>query len=79
VQVLAKRYSKEIVFVYPVHLNPNIQDPVRTMLGNLENVVLTEPMEYLPFVHLMKRSYLVLTDSGGLQEEAPSLANRCWS
>jgi len=62
-----------------VHLNPNIQDPVRTMLGNLENVVLTEPMEYLPFVHLMKRSYLVLTDSGGLQKKPPVWANRCWS
>lgn len=69
---LAKRYS-EITFVYPVHLNPNVRDVVYPILGNIPNILLIEPVEYLPFVHLMKKSYLILTDSGGIQEEAPSL------
>jgi len=60
-------------FVYPVHLNPNIRKPVHETLGDLENVHLIEPLDYLPFVYLMKNCYLVLTDSGGIQEEAPSL------
>jgi UDP-N-acetylglucosamine 2-epimerase (non-hydrolysing) len=72
VRELATRHAKEAVFVYPVHLNPNIHKPVHSLLGGLENVILTEPMEYLPLVHLIKKSYLVLTDSGGLQEEAPT-------
>jgi UDP-N-acetylglucosamine 2-epimerase (non-hydrolysing) len=72
IQELAKTYS-EVHFVYPVHLNPNVQTPVRQMLGELQNVHLIEPLEYEPFVVLMKHSYLVLTDSGGIQEEAPSL------
>ena len=59
--------------VYPVHLNPQVQEPVRRILGATANVHLIEPLDYLPFVYLMKRSHLILTDSGGIQEEAPSL------
>lgn len=60
-------------FIYPVHLNPNVQEPVKRLLGNLENVHLIEPASYPQFVWLMNRSLLILTDSGGVQEEAPSL------
>lgn len=60
-------------FVYPVHLNPNVQDPVHSILSDLSNVYLLDPLDYEPFVYLLKHSYLVLTDSGGIQEEAPSL------
>tara|TARA_B110000008_G_scaffold238636_1_gene244971 strand:- start:20283 stop:21425 length:1143 start_codon:yes stop_codon:yes gene_type:complete len=63
----------DIQIIYPVHLNPNVQEPVRKILSGRRNVFLVEPLEYLPFVHLMHRSYLILTDSGGIQEEAPSL------
>ena len=63
----------DVHFVYPVHFNPNIQKPVHSNLDGIENVLLTKPLEYELFVHLMKRSYLILTDSGGLQEESPSL------
>lgn len=59
--------------VYPVHLNPNVQEPVNRLLTGLDNVYLINPLDYLPFVYLMSRSYLILTDSGGVQEEAPSL------
>lgn len=59
--------------VYPVHLNPQVQEPVRRILGDSTNVHLIEPLDYLPFIYLMKRSHLILTDSGGIQEEAPSL------
>ena len=59
--------------VYPVHLNPNVREPVFRLLSNSSNVYLIEPQDYLPFVYLMSQSYLVLTDSGGIQEEAPSL------
>lgn len=60
-------------FVYPVHLNPNVRQPVNTILGDLPNAHLIAPLEYEPFVYLLKRCYLVLTDSGGIQEEAPGL------
>jgi len=60
-------------FIYPVHLNPNVRKPVNEILSNLKNVFLIEPLDYLPFVYLMSKSYLILTDSGGIQEEAPSL------
>jgi len=60
-------------FIYPVHLNPNVQGPVKRLLEGLYNVHLIEPLGYEPFVHLMQNSYLVLTDSGGVQEEAPGL------
>lgn len=63
----------DVAFVYPVHLNPNVQKPVKAMLSNFANIHLIEPQEYLAFVYLMKRAYLILTDSGGVQEEAPSL------
>ena len=69
---LAKQYP-DVTFVYPVHLNPNVRNTVYPMLGNVSNIILIEPLEYVPFVHLMKRAYLILTDSGGIQEEAPSL------
>jgi len=59
--------------LYPVHLNPQVQEPVRRILNTIANVHLIEPLDYLPFVYLMKRSHLILTDSGGIQEEAPSL------
>jgi UDP-N-acetylglucosamine 2-epimerase (non-hydrolysing) len=59
--------------VYPVHLNPNVQEPVNRILGCTTNVHLIAPLDYLPFVYLMQRSHLILTDSGGVQEEAPSL------
>ncbi|MAZ25450.1 MAG: UDP-N-acetylglucosamine 2-epimerase (non-hydrolyzing) [Porticoccaceae bacterium] len=60
-------------FVYPLHLNPNVQKPVNEILLGIDNVWLIEPLEYEDFVYLLKQSYLVLTDSGGIQEEAPSL------
>ena len=60
-------------FVYPVHLNPNVQKPVHEILAKVRNVHLIEPLDYEPFVYLIKHAYLVLTDSGGIQEEAPSL------
>ncbi|MQZ32250.1 UDP-N-acetylglucosamine 2-epimerase (non-hydrolyzing) [Acinetobacter haemolyticus] len=69
---LAKKYP-DIQIVYPVHLNPNVQQPVNELLANINNVFLIAPQDYLPFVYLMNRSYLILTDSGGIQEEAPSL------
>ena len=59
--------------VYPVHLNPQVQEPVRRILGDAAQVHLIEPQDYLPFIYLMKCSHLILTDSGGIQEEAPSL------
>lgn len=69
---LVKKY-KDIQFVYPVHLNPNIKDVVTRILGNKERIHLIAPLEYAQFSTLMKKSYLILTDSGGVQEEAPSL------
>jgi UDP-N-acetylglucosamine 2-epimerase (non-hydrolysing) len=73
VRSIASRYAEDVCFVYPVHLNPNVLEPVRSLLGNVPNVFLTEPLDYLPFVQLIKRAHLILTDSGGLQEEGPSL------
>lgn len=63
----------EIDIVYPVHLNPNVQKPVYELLSGLDNVYLISPLDYLPFIYLMQHSYIILTDSGGVQEEAPSL------
>lgn len=63
----------EVQVIYPVHLNPNVQEPVRQILGDLGNVHLIEPLSYLPFVKLMDAAYIILTDSGGIQEEAPAL------
>jgi UDP-N-acetylglucosamine 2-epimerase (non-hydrolysing) len=70
---LAEHYGNSIRIVYPVHLNPNVQETVYRLLGNIPNIVLLPPLDYLPFVQLMKRATLILTDSGGLQEEAPGL------
>ncbi|MFM8331125.1 MAG: non-hydrolyzing UDP-N-acetylglucosamine 2-epimerase [Candidatus Methylumidiphilus sp.] len=63
----------DVQIVYPVHLNPSVQEPVRRVLAGAPNVHLIDPLDYLPFVYLMSRSHLVITDSGGIQEEAPSL------
>ena len=70
---LAEIYRNDVQFVYPVHLNPNVQEPVYRLLDSVPNITLLPPLDYLPLVHLMKRSTVVLTDSGGLQEEAPGL------
>ena len=72
IKILAQKYP-ETDFVYPVHLNPNVQKPVNELLSHIPNVQLIKPLEYLPFVYLMKYSYFILTDSGGVQEEAPGL------
>jgi len=72
-RVISRRHAEDIHIVYPVHLNPEVRNPVPALLAGLSNVTLLEPLDYLSFVHLMNRSYIVLTDSGGLQEEAPSL------
>ena len=63
----------DVNIVYPVHLNPNVQEPVHRLLLGSNNVLLIDPLEYVPFTYLMKRAHIVLTDSGGIQEEAPSL------
>ncbi|MGV2691552.1 UDP-N-acetylglucosamine 2-epimerase (non-hydrolyzing) [Citrobacter braakii] len=65
--------NQNVQIVYPVHLNPNVSEPVNRILGHVENVVLIEPQDYLTFVWLMNHAWLILTDSGGIQEEAPSL------
>ncbi len=70
---IAQRYQDEIHIVYPVHLNPNVQKPVHKHLGNIPNITLLPPLDYQPLVHLMKHCTLALTDSGGIQEEAPGL------
>lgn len=71
-RVLAERFP-DVNIVYPMHLNPNVREPVQRLLGNASNIHLIEPLDYLPFIGLMNRSYLIITDSGGIQEEAPSL------
>ena len=63
----------DVQIVYPVHPNPNVQDPVNRILRNMPNVILCPPVSYVPFVDLMRRAYLLITDSGGIQEEGPSL------
>jgi UDP-N-acetylglucosamine 2-epimerase (non-hydrolysing) len=63
----------EVQIVYPVHLNPNVSEPVNRILRGIDNIILIDPQDYLPFVYLMDKAYLILTDSGGIQEEAPSL------
>lgn len=69
---LANRYP-QVAFVYPVHLNPNVQAPILSVLSDVPNVHLIAPLEYEPFLYLLKHCHIVLTDSGGIQEEAPSL------
>ena len=65
--------NKDVNFVYPVHLNPRVREPVNQLLSNIDNIHLIEPQGYLEFVYLMINSYIILTDSGGIQEEAPAL------
>ena len=65
--------DKTIDIIYPVHLNPNVRRPVKEILSDVKNIYLTEPLDYEPFIYLMNKAYIVLTDSGGIQEEAPSL------
>ena len=72
IRELASKYP-DIDIVYPVHLNPNVQKPVYELLSGLDNVFLISPLDYLPFIYAMQHSILLLTDSGGVQEEAPSL------
>ena len=72
IKSLAEQF-KDINFVYPVHLNPNVQQPVDELLSGINNIYLIPPQRYLPFVYLMGKSKIILTDSGGIQEEAPSL------
>jgi len=69
---LAKK-NPDINILYPLHLNPNVSKPVNEILYGIENIKLVEPFQYEEFIYLMSRSYLILTDSGGIQEEAPSL------
>ncbi|MGL6632513.1 non-hydrolyzing UDP-N-acetylglucosamine 2-epimerase [Aeromonas veronii] len=69
---IAKQHP-DVQILYPMHLNPNVREPVNHFLGAVENVLLIEPQQYLPFIYLMDRSHIILTDSGGIQEEAPSL------
>ncbi|MFT0521020.1 non-hydrolyzing UDP-N-acetylglucosamine 2-epimerase [Pseudomonas faucium] len=71
--VQTARDFPDVDIVYPVHLNPNVREPVNRLLAGVDNIHLIEPLDYLPFVYLMSRSYLILTDSGGIQEEAPAL------
>jgi UDP-N-acetylglucosamine 2-epimerase (non-hydrolysing) len=70
---LADHYGDSLRIVYPVHLNPNVQEPARRLLDGVEHIHLLPPLDYLLLVNLIKRATLVLTDSGGLQEEAPGL------
>ncbi len=72
IKTLAESHP-DVNFVYPVHLNPNVQKPVLELLSGINNVYLIAPLDYEPFVYLMSKTYLILTDSGGIQEEAPSL------
>ncbi|MDH2299198.1 UDP-N-acetylglucosamine 2-epimerase (non-hydrolyzing) [Cobetia sp. 29-18-1] len=65
--------NPDVQVVYPVHLNPNVREPVNRLLAGIDNITLIEPQDYLPFVYLMNRAHIILTDSGGIQEEAPSL------
>jgi UDP-N-acetylglucosamine 2-epimerase (non-hydrolysing) len=71
-KVLAKN-NPDISILYPVHLNPNVRGPVNELLSNVNNIKLVKPFQYEEFIYLMSKSYLILTDSGGIQEEAPSL------
>ncbi|EIC83552.1 non-hydrolyzing UDP-N-acetylglucosamine 2-epimerase [Serratia sp. M24T3] len=69
---IAKLHA-DVQIIYPVHLNPLVREPVNRILQGIDNVILIDPQDYLPFVYLMDKAYLILTDSGGIQEEAPSL------
>jgi UDP-N-acetylglucosamine 2-epimerase len=73
VKEIAFKFSSQVNIIYPVHLNPNVQGPVYSILNGIKNVFLIQPLEYFTFVQLMKKAYFILTDSGGIQEEGPSL------
>ncbi len=73
IKFLAIKYKEQYHFLYPVHLNPHVQEPVYQLLSNVSNITLIPPLDYLPMVHLLKKAKLVLTDSGGIQEEAAGL------
>ncbi|SMY17010.1 non-hydrolyzing UDP-N-acetylglucosamine 2-epimerase [Photobacterium aquimaris] len=70
---ITAKENPNVQIVYPMHLNPNVREPVNRILAGIDNVFLIEPQQYLPFIYLMDRSHIILTDSGGIQEEAPSL------
>lgn len=70
---ITAKANSDVQILYPMHLNPNVREPVSRILGGIDNIILIEPQEYLQFIYLMMRSYIILTDSGGIQEEAPSL------
>ena len=72
IKSLAYKYPN-IKIIYPVHLNPNVQEPVNQILSNVPNIFLVDPLDYVSFAHLMNNSYFIITDSGGVQEEAPCL------
>ena len=76
IKTLTEKYP-QVDFVYPMHLNPNVREPIRKVFGedlsDMGNMFFIEPLEYLSFIYLMERSFIVLTDSGGIQEEAPGL------
>jgi len=69
----------DVELVYPVHLNPNVPKPVKDILQGQKNIHLLDPLDYPRMIWLIEKSYFVLTDSGGIQEEAPSLGSRYWS
>ena len=73
IKKLANKYHNECHFIYPVHPNPNVQGTAYNVLNNISNISLIEPLDYFDFIHLLKQSFLIITDSGGIQEEAPSL------
>ncbi|WP_318474735.1 non-hydrolyzing UDP-N-acetylglucosamine 2-epimerase [Photobacterium leiognathi] len=70
---ITAKENPDVQIVYPMHLNPNVREPVNRILSGINNIHLIEPQQYLPFIYLMDRSNIILTDSGGIQEEAPSL------
>ncbi|GAB1077654.1 UDP-N-acetylglucosamine 2-epimerase (non-hydrolyzing) [Shewanella algae] len=71
--VTVARMHSDVQILYPMHLNPNVREPVNRILGDVDNILLVEPQQYLPFIYLMDKAHIILTDSGGIQEEAPSL------
>jgi len=75
---IARQY-KDVIIIYPVHLNPNVRAPVKNILSGIDNIWLLNPLHYRDLVLLMTRSYVILTDSGGIQEEAPTSESRFWS
>lgn len=74
---IAAHHRDDVHVVYPVHQNPNVREPVYRLLGDVSNITLLPPLDYLPFAALMKRSYLVLTNSGGIQKRRLALGNPC--